>query len=549
MGHASAVQGTRSAPASRTASAAAGAVVTLELIGSLAMWAPIPAAWMWIGARVYDATGSFAADGAVVLAGFLATIALAMMALARLDLVWIALRPARRRADPGRDRLGDDRARRVPGLVLPALARLHPAVHALPLDAVSPRPPNHGRAAFARADVADSKRGYPEFELSAYAAARGLGFEAWATALPDGFGSVRPEWPDYQFNVMRGTLPSGDYGYLAHELYELAVLAGDLALQGMFWSTKYVNRSGLLGMDPRGKGEPFPDNAAWLPSTRIAIRLPEASQLPTVRVVPGMRVGAFGNPNLGKYGADGFRLVGETASKEWMERFFGGRVGPLLTSVDRPFVELRLDHSVVSLAVNGFVVDTAELDRLLATAGEIAQAARELASADHRPAPFGERLPPPVWADPGYVRQGPTGRWRLAWDDAFRRVAGELGMLLEDPETFHHAFPTQPVPGVARGVVRGVVPGTTTLGRLAWFAEGGRNHGALRGAVLLPAVAGAPATERGGTAIPETEMSAEVRDGVAAFWTWHRSEVPLDPGPLVARTMESARRLPIAELA
>jgi hypothetical protein len=67
-------------------------VVTLELVGSLAMWAPIPAAWMWIGARVYDATGSFAADGAVVLAGFLATIALAMMALARLDLVWIALR-------------------------------------------------------------------------------------------------------------------------------------------------------------------------------------------------------------------------------------------------------------------------------------------------------------------------------------------------------------------------------------------------------------------------------------------------------------------------
>jgi hypothetical protein len=413
---------------------------------------------------------------------------------------------------------------------------------------VSPRPPNHGRAAFARADVADAKRGYPELELSGYAAARGLGFEVHATGLPDGFSATCPEWPDYMFNVMRGTLPSGDFGYLAHELYELAVRGGDLEMQGMFWSTKYVNRSGLFGMEPRDVGQPFPDNAAWLPSTRIAIRLPETSQLPTVRVVPGTRVGALGNPNLGKYGADGFRLVGRTATNEWMERFVGGRVASLLTSVERPFAELRLDHAVLSLAVNGFVVDTAELDRLLATAGELAHAARELASADHRPAPFAERLPPPAWADPGYVRTGPSGRWRLAWDDAFRRAAGELGMLLEDPETFHHAFPAQPAPGVARGVVRGVVPGTTTLGRLAWFAEGGRNHGALRGAVLLPAVPDAPATERGGTPIPETAMSAEVRDDVAAFWTWHRTEVPLDPGPLVARAMESARRLPIAEL-
>jgi hypothetical protein len=56
-------------PGKGGANAASAAVLAVEVIGSLAMWAPIPIAWMWIGARVYDATGS-----------------------SRLDRVWIALR-------------------------------------------------------------------------------------------------------------------------------------------------------------------------------------------------------------------------------------------------------------------------------------------------------------------------------------------------------------------------------------------------------------------------------------------------------------------------
>ena len=56
------------------------------------MWAPIPAGWMWIGARVYTATGSLFADGAVVMIGFLATVWLAMGALVRLDGAWVSLR-------------------------------------------------------------------------------------------------------------------------------------------------------------------------------------------------------------------------------------------------------------------------------------------------------------------------------------------------------------------------------------------------------------------------------------------------------------------------
>jgi hypothetical protein len=56
------------------------------------MWAAIPVAWFWVGARVYDATGSVAADGAVALLGFIGTTILAMSLLARIDGAWVALR-------------------------------------------------------------------------------------------------------------------------------------------------------------------------------------------------------------------------------------------------------------------------------------------------------------------------------------------------------------------------------------------------------------------------------------------------------------------------
>jgi hypothetical protein len=67
-------------------------VLVVEAIGSLLMWAPIPLAWIWVGARAYDATGSLVAGGGVALLGFAATVTLAMAALARLDRVWVALR-------------------------------------------------------------------------------------------------------------------------------------------------------------------------------------------------------------------------------------------------------------------------------------------------------------------------------------------------------------------------------------------------------------------------------------------------------------------------
>jgi hypothetical protein len=63
-----------------------------EVIGCLLIWIAIPVGWMWIAARVYEATLSIAADLAVALGGFIATTAFAMSALNRIDRVWVQMR-------------------------------------------------------------------------------------------------------------------------------------------------------------------------------------------------------------------------------------------------------------------------------------------------------------------------------------------------------------------------------------------------------------------------------------------------------------------------
>jgi small-conductance mechanosensitive channel len=77
---------------SRGAHAASAAVVALEVIGALLMWGPIPLAWLWIGGRIYAATGSLAADGFIGFAGFIATVLVVVAGLRRIDAVWIGLR-------------------------------------------------------------------------------------------------------------------------------------------------------------------------------------------------------------------------------------------------------------------------------------------------------------------------------------------------------------------------------------------------------------------------------------------------------------------------
>ena len=75
-----------------TVGAAAAAVLMLEILGALMMWGPIPVAWVWVGARVYDATGSFVAGAIAWFVGFAVTLWVIAAALVRLDRIWIRLR-------------------------------------------------------------------------------------------------------------------------------------------------------------------------------------------------------------------------------------------------------------------------------------------------------------------------------------------------------------------------------------------------------------------------------------------------------------------------
>src|SRR3954468_6402280 len=71
---------------------ASAALLTLEAVGAVLMWAPIPFAWLWIGGRVYSGTGSLAADGFVAFFGFVASVVLLVAALRRVDGIWVILR-------------------------------------------------------------------------------------------------------------------------------------------------------------------------------------------------------------------------------------------------------------------------------------------------------------------------------------------------------------------------------------------------------------------------------------------------------------------------
>lgn len=92
-------------------------------------------------------------------------------------------------------------------------------------------------------DVADAKRGQPEFELRDYAAARALEFLDHGT--PAGFRAALPGRPEVQHNVMRGVLPGGEYGVLANEGLEIGYSIDSLDWNGTFHGLRLVARADM----------------------------------------------------------------------------------------------------------------------------------------------------------------------------------------------------------------------------------------------------------------------------------------------------------------
>jgi len=410
-----------------------------------------------------------------------------------------------------------------------------------------------GAAAFSREDVADAHRRHPVTELGEYAAARGL--EVLGSNSAAGYFAAMPGQDDVQFNVLRGTLPGGEHGIVFHELLAWGVIGDRPEGGGTFWGVTYQRGKILRKPDrytflqsipilgdlffdrPPDPGDP--ENAFGIPVTSAATLVPEATaagdwsidNLPKPLVAPGRR----------KLEEDGLRgwdlMTSDELPAGFLERLLAG---PALRSVlererERPFFQVQMRLGTLVVRSNGWLRDAQRLDGLAneisAVAGEVRAAGLEVAD----PRPFADPLPAADWPPEGVSASGrfPPDPW-LAPLHAFAR---EHRLVIEDRNYYHAAFPTLPVPGRVIAVMRGRLPGTELVGRLAWHAERSEaTDNVGRNAVLLPAAAQAEETPPDGVRTGELRLCA--RDGV--FAAWGRRDFPGtgsprgELGPMVA---------------
>lgn len=400
------------------------------------------------------------------------------------------------------------------------------------------------RAAFAPEDVADARRGEPATDLSGWAAE--AGWEYLGQRVPSGFASVVPAWAEHLFSCARGVLPGDVFGTVLHELYEVGLDGDGLAMDGDFHDLRSDGTWKWLGSWDNGpRNEPFARNAVWLPATRGAARVPQAALLPRLCVRRADRLPPLGSRDLGDVGLDGFRLSGETdpVLDEIVATWLGGGAGAALRALPHPFVEVVVAGGHVALVRNGYAAP-GEADAFVAALAALARGLRAACAPLAVPAPVGSELPPPAWADAAHAAPGLLDVLSGAWWSAYRDLAAERGLTLEDPDAFHRAFPDQPVPGRAQGVLRGRVDGLPGDVRLAWFADAEAPvDGWVRAALLLPAPDVGARTRRGGTLVEETGMWGEVVGDIAACWTVRRLPGTLDPDGVVPAAVATARRL------
>ena len=399
----------------------------------------------------------------------------------------------------------------------------------------------HSHVAFAPEDVEDSRRCRPDVDLEAFARARGLAYGG--SIITGSFVGVLPTWAEYVFNSCRGELGPGRFGLVEHELLELEVAPNDpsgsgIRMGGEFWAVKrgmppsWKTRL-IPGVIELGKdeppNEPFAAYASWAPVTSVAIHVPEAACLPRISVGSADRHNALGTTSsLDDVGLPHLRLRSDLPD-DLRVAILGGDAGRALGTVAAPYVSLKVSYAQLILTRNGFVTDDAALDTLVGQAVAIAEGLAATCRPDAVTAPFDTLLPRP---------EPETGRFAGMdrWDETFAAAEKRFGMTREDPGAYHAAFPRLQVPGTARGVLRGTMPGGAE-GRLAFHEHGGRRSGFLRGAALFRAPAGAEPTPAGGVLHEPTQMYVAVGDGIVACWNRQ-----MDPGTLaVTPTAERAQ--------
>lgn len=373
----------------------------------------------------------------------------------------------------------------------------------------------HNRAAFSREDVEDAKRGHPDFELRDYAAARGLEWLDHTT--PAGYRAAIPGKEELQSSVLRGALPGGEYGVLAHEGLEIGYSADSFDWGGTYYGIRVVSGGvGLKGMLPlSGRAN---EALVRIPCTVAGARLPESvgSQL-------GMRIDtrhssppfSFGNRVKldGVIGIADWSIWGNPrVAPETVARIFAEPIDALL----REHAEDGLFQAVVwwgTLVVrrNGFLREAAALDDLGHATSLLAGRLREVCLAQADPKPFDVTLPPHSSREFG----DPAACFNLSdqWNLWARELVARLQLQREDPLAYHRAFPSVPIPGQAAVVLRGALAG---VGEARLVVH--REREASRPGLLVAAPQGIEETPPGGVAERERGVRLEVRGGLLAVW-------------------------------
>ncbi|MGZ4200615.1 MAG: hypothetical protein ACXVRH_00995 [Thermoleophilaceae bacterium] len=382
-----------------------------------------------------------------------------------------------------------------------------------------------------RALIENAERGRPDFDLSAWAACRGLDFRG---GMPQsGHLSITCPWSkDVLFNVVRGHWPGGTYGVLCHETRMLTGYShgifhgGAISEPGMDWK-------GLL--NPLELFVPLigSDDEEYFrtPYTTAGSRVPHLATITGVHVArrAERHVGhnaVWTTRPLDDLGLDGHWVaaIRRNSDQATAERLLAGPVRELLREQQGLGFELRIEYGQAIVARQDYLRRDEDLDALVAAAERLATEAREICVPRYGARQLDCELDPPDWL--AAVREQP-GKQATSWPigalvNRVVAIADERGLAVEDPLGFHAAFPGLNVPGQAFGVLRGTLPGTSLSGRLVslaerrmWLPDGLREHltdpGGQVGADAV-VLAVDPATA---STAPEGELEGDVRVAVA----------------------------------
>lgn len=371
------------------------------------------------------------------------------------------------------------------------------------------------RAAFSRDSIEDAKRGYPTTDLGSYADRRGL--EWMGDRTPAGYRAALPGKAETQSNVMRGILPGREYGVLAHEGLEIPFSGDSLDWGGTFYGLRVVAGGvGLRGMLPfSGRS-----NTAFVrvPCTVAGVRVPETAGTQTsMRIDTRRSAPPFSAANRIKLdahlGEKGWSIWGNPkVASDVLARLLKEPVAGLLRAHSQDgLFQIVLWWGTLVVRRDGYLAAAEQLDGLAEAASMLAGRLREVCRPLADPQPLSVELAPPIWHPPGdpaavFNPEQLWGKWATA-------TAAQYGLELEDPLSFHRAFPSAPIPGQARLVFRGRLPNIGD-GRLVI----GRERDASRPAIVLAASPGLADTPSGGVLHEDLGLRVEVREGMRAVW-------------------------------